>query len=209
MLDGRDERLEVEKRRGRGPAERAEFVLVVQPVPAHGGQLPALGHEHDEQDERGRGAQAQRQAPVLVARLRGPQPGHGPSHAQGRRATDGQPDVHGLAVVVADAPGLDGQHGDGQQQTGRVHQRAERVLVLGVAAVVQAVGPLKTFTLPREYAPRELRANGNIRPRTLSSDEPSYRRNNKRPSDENVRTNDSARAAQHLLETTTVAGASR
>jgi len=166
VLDGRHERFEVEKRRGRGPAERAELVLVVQPVPAHGGQLPALGHEHDEQDERGRGAQAQRQAPVLVARLRGPQPGHGPPHAQGRRAADGQPDVHGLAVVVADAPRLDGQHGDGQQQTGRVHQRAERVLIFGVAAVVQAVGPLKTFTLPRQYVPRasvELQTTGAAR----------------------------------------------
>lgn len=142
VLDGRDERLEVEKGRGRGPAERAELVLVVQPVAAHGCQLPALGHEHDEQHERRGGAQAQGQAPVLVARLRGPQPGHGPAHAQRRGAADGQPDVHGLAVVVPDVPRLDGQHGDGQQQAGRVHHRAQHVLVFGVAAVVQAARPL-------------------------------------------------------------------
>lgn len=114
VLKGRDERLEVEERRRGGPAERAELVLVVQPVPAHGGQLPALGHEHDEQHERRSGAQAQRQATVLVAGLRGPQPGHGPADAQRRRAPDGQPDVHGLPVVVPDVPRLDGQHGDGQ-----------------------------------------------------------------------------------------------
>lgn len=143
VLHWRHERFEVEKRRGRGPAERAELVLVVQTVPAHGGQLPALGHEHDEQHERGRGAQAQRQAPVLVARLRGPQSGHGPADAQRRRAADGQPYVHGLAIVVPYVPRLDGQHGDGQQQTGRVHHRAEHVLVLGVTAVVQAARPLQ------------------------------------------------------------------
>lgn len=143
VLDGRDERLEVEKGRRRRPAERAELVLVVQPVAAHGGQLPALGHEHDEQHQRRGGAQAQRQAPVLVARLRGPQPGHGPAHAQRRGAAHGQPDVHGLAVVVPYVPRLDGQHGDGQQQPGRVHHRAQHVLVLGVAAVVQAARPLQ------------------------------------------------------------------
>jgi len=143
VLHWRHERFEVEKRRGRGPAERAELVLVVQTVPAHGGQLPALGHEHDEQHERGRSAQAQRQAPVLVARLRGPQPGHGPADAQRRRAADGQSDVHSLAIVVPYVPRLDGQHGDGQQQTGRVHHRAEHVLVLGVTAVVQAARPLQ------------------------------------------------------------------
>lgn len=40
-------------------------------------------------------------------------------------------------------PGLDGQHGDGQQQTGRVHQRAQHMLVFGIAAVVQAARPLQ------------------------------------------------------------------
>lgn len=143
VLHGSHERFEVEKGRGRGSAERAELVLVVQTVPAHRGQLPALGHEHDEQHERGRGAQAQRQTPVLIARLRGPQPGHGPAHAQWCRAPDGQSDVHGFAVVVPYVPRLDGQHGDGQQQPGRVHQRAQHVLVLGVAAIVQAVRPLQ------------------------------------------------------------------
>jgi len=79
----------------------------------------------------------------LVTRLRGPQPGHGPSNAQWRRAANGQPDVHRLPVVVPYVPGLYGQHGDGQQQAGRVHQRAEHVLVLGVTAVVQAARPLQ------------------------------------------------------------------
>lgn len=40
-------------------------------------------------------------------------------------------------------PRLDGQHGDGQKQAGRVHQRAQHVLVLGVTAVVQAARPLQ------------------------------------------------------------------
>lgn len=123
VLHGRHEWFEVKEGRGRGSAKRAEFVLVVQPVAAHGGQLPSFGHEHDQQDERGRGAQAQRQAAVLVAGLRGPQARHGPAHAKWRRAAHGQADVHGLAVVVAYVPRLDGQHGDGQQQRGRVHQR--------------------------------------------------------------------------------------
>jgi len=75
--------------------------------------------------------------------LRGPQPGHGPANAQRRRAADGQPDVHRFAVVVPYMSRLDGQHGDGQQQACRVHQRAEHVLVLGVTAVVQAARPLQ------------------------------------------------------------------
>lgn len=143
VLHGCDKRLEVKEGRGRRPTESTQLVFVVQAISAHCGQLPALGHEHDEQHEGRSGSQTQGQAAILVARLSGPQAGHGPTHAQRRGTAHGQAYVHGLTVIIPDVTRLDGQNGDSQQQTGRVHQRAQHVLVFGVAAVVQAVRPLK------------------------------------------------------------------
>uniref|UniRef100_A0A182QEU5 Uncharacterized protein n=1 Tax=Anopheles farauti TaxID=69004 RepID=A0A182QEU5_9DIPT len=122
------DRFEVEERgrvTGAGPAQRAEpflAVLHVQALLAHRGQLAALRHEHHQEDGGRGGDEPEREARVPMAIGHG-QPAQRPAEPDRYDATDGEPDVGGLPVVVPDAARLDRQDGDEHDQKHDVDER--------------------------------------------------------------------------------------
>ena len=129
------------------PCVHISPVLSIHTLPAHGAQLPALGHEHDDEGDGGAGYQATCNADILIG-VRHYQPGHYPDHPDGHREPDGQAHIHRLPVVLPHAPALEGEDYNHDNEEHDIEQTQELLLELSGAGehhglcVLTVPGPL-------------------------------------------------------------------